>query len=524
LIAQGLLYVVTFEREEFRMGRKWVVFCLISWAAASCAHLPQTARSPHVGVEGPIGGCADFFEALDQEVTQAGGRDPGAFRVAGYPYLRVDRFLASFRESVTTQEAFEAWLDRMQDLDREGRHFEIANLPAERHKSLPKSFPTGDLEARVSTCGDILRSADFVDSAERQRLREAATPFDDYISLRRVLGLYPISSYFISLGVEKYQASARAIYSSQPPADKSEMRRYGPGILTEKMTDSAEIVARAPRDGLSIPHYSPAEMRALFSAHAPIWEVQTHGDHDRIGLPCWNTALAVDTSHPVTYEHLSFTRFENQVLTQLNYVIWFPSRPSTGPFDILAGFLDGLNYRVTLDIDGYPLLYETMHNCGCYHKYYPSARLRPRAETGYREPPLILTAPAMPENARMVVSMESGTHYVRHLYPDDGAGSATTVTYQRSDYDDLRSLPSPEGSRRSLFKEDSLVPESYRKERWILWPTGVLSPGAMRQWGRHAVAFVGERHFDDPYLVERILCRSSDGHFSDGSKGGGRCE
>jgi hypothetical protein len=152
-----------------------------------------------------------------------------------------------------------------------------------------------------------------------------------------------------------------------------------------------------------------------------------------------------------------------------------------------------------------------------------SRNLKARTRTGYREP-LILTAPALTENARMVVSMESETHYVHHLYPDDGAGSATTVTYQRSDYDDLRSLPSPAGSRRSLFKEDSLVPESYRKERWILWPTSVLSPGAMRQWGRHALAFVGERHFDDPDLVERIFCRSSETRFPAGPQRDGRCE
>ena len=34
---------------------------------------------------------------------------------------------------------------------------------------------------------------------------------------------------------------------------------------------------------------------------------------------------------------------------------------------------------------------------------------------------------------------------------------------------------------------------------------GVLGPGAMRQWGRHATAFVGRRHFDDPWLLERYF-------------------
>jgi hypothetical protein len=59
-----------------------------------------------------------------------------------------------------------------------------------------------------------------------------------------------------------------------------------------------------------------------------------------------------------------------------------------------------------------------------------------------------------------------------------------------------------------MFRENSLVPGSERLERFLLWPTGVLSPGAMRQWGRHAVAFVGKRHFDDPRLMERIFRRS----------------
>jgi hypothetical protein len=30
----------------------------------------------------------------------------------------------------------------------------------------------------------------------------------------------------------------------------------------------------------------------------------------------------------------------------------------------------------------------------------------------------------------------------------------------------------------------------------------------MRQWGRHAVAFVGERHFDDPFALDRLFVRS----------------
>jgi hypothetical protein len=38
---------------------------------------------------------------------------------------------------------------------------------------------------------------------------------------------------------------------------------------------------------------------------------------------------------------------------------------------------------------------------------------------------------------------------------------------------------------------------------------GIANPGAMRQWGTHATAFVGRRHFDDADLFERRFAPSS---------------
>jgi hypothetical protein len=262
------------------------------------------------------------------------------------------------------------------------------------------------------------------------------------------------------------------------------------------------------RDALGIPTYSAQDRNALFQAYAPIWEIQTPGDADRIGSPRWNRAgrIEVDTDRPKTYTLLSFTRFGNTILTQLNYIIWFPSRPSDGVFDLYAGWLDGLNYRVTLDEDRNPILYETMHNCGCYYKAYPTSRLRVRETMDYKEVPLILKAPEMqPASEMIVVGMEHRTHYVSTLYPvsrdvEDGGGA-----YTLADYGELKRLPRVDGRSKSMFDRYGLVPGSERLERLILWPTGVLSPGAMRQWGRHAVAFVGERHFDDPFYLGKMF-------------------
>jgi hypothetical protein len=35
----------------------------------------------------------------------------------------------------------------------------------------------------------------------------------------------------------------------------------------------------------------------------------------------------------------------------------------------------------------------------------------------------------------------------------------------------------------------------------------IASSGQMRQWGRHATAFLGRRHCGDPTLIERYLER-----------------
>jgi hypothetical protein len=54
---------------------------------------------------------------------------------------------------------------------------------------------------------------------------------------------------------------------------------------------------------------------------------------------------------------------------------------------------------------------------------------------------------------------------------------------------------------------DGIVQGSERGERVYFWPMGIREPGAMRIWGRHATAFVGKRHFDDPDLLEKYFRR-----------------
>ena len=109
-----------------------LVFCLLAVLFSGCAMLPVPTRSDRTGASGPLGSCADFFASLDKRTEEAEVLDSGVFRVKDYPYLRVNRFIASFSEDVDDQSAFGAWTDRMQALDQDAREYEIANLPGLR--------------------------------------------------------------------------------------------------------------------------------------------------------------------------------------------------------------------------------------------------------------------------------------------------------------------------------------------------------------------------------------------------------
>jgi len=203
------------------------------------------------------------------------------------------------------------------------------------------------------------------------------------------------------------------------------------------------------------------------------------------------------------YRRLAFTRYHQQTLVQLVYTIWFPERPRDSELDLLAGRLDGLVFRVTLDAAGRPLVYDTIHPCGCYHMFLPTARVKalPSPEPGIEWAFVPEALPARGAAERVAVRIQSRTHYLVAVRPaDDSAGA---IKYGFAEDDALRALPRADGATRSAFGPDGIVPGTERGERLFYWPMGIASSGAMRQWGRQATAFIGRRHFDDSDLIER---------------------
>ena len=485
-----------------------LVILLSACQATTRGPATDASRQPHAS-------CDALFHTMDRLVRESGATRSFPHRIDDFPYLRSTRVLASFRNGVDSDARMSAWLDHLAAADRQARRSELAHLPAKAHRQLTRlatetTLPSGlvsaaEPETTVNACRALLIDRDRENEARLQQLRDVVAPADEYSLVQRVAGLYPLASLGVRAGVARWHDEVRQTYaeSGRAASPIGELRRYGAAL-------SPDDRDRTPlkRDALDIPRPDAPQLAALYRAHAPVWEIDTVSDADIPGSPVWERGgnePGVSTEEPVVYRYSSVTRFRGRPRLQLNYLVWFDARPASGPLDMLAGRLDGVIWRVTLGDDGAPLVYDSVHACGCYHLLFPvgDVALRPEA-LRLPEPPLVPTAlDAPPPGTRVHLRLGAGAHYlegVSHAVPGPG-----TARYRFAWREALYTTPVIDGGQRSLFRRDGLVEGTGRGERWFLWPTGVRSPGAMRERGRRATAFIGRRHFDDAFLFDKLF-------------------
>jgi hypothetical protein len=308
--------------------------------------------------------------------------------------------------------------------------------------------------------------------------------------------------------VRRWQDETRAVFAQPLEAlpVRGELKRYTlAGEAADRSQAQAAVAVARARSVLGIP--DPETLVPLLATYAPVFEIDTAVDADRIGRPAHGIdGPTVDVGRPAIFTRVAHTRDRGRVLAQLVYGIWFPERPLAGPFDPLGGRLDAVLWRVTLDDDGEPVAFDTIHGCGCYHLWFPTprARLLPLRDTLDEQAFVPASLPHVRAGERVVVRVASRTHYVENvrLVADERSDA---LRLPPADDDALRRLPLAAGGTRSLFGPDGIVTGTERGERWFFWPMGIREPGAMRQWGRHATAFVGRQHFDDADLFSRYF-------------------
>jgi hypothetical protein len=428
--------------------------------------------------------CAVLRERLDARIDAAAVGDPRHYRLPAAPWLRTDRFLLDAWRRAGDTDTRSVIAARMARFDAAALDRELARLPADGRPD----------PARLERCRAQARAA-----APGQGAAIAATRLPDgYARWKRLLGLYPVARPFLAAGVEDWQQGERAAIAAGPPPVAATLAgppTDGADAAAETRTLLAEA-RRAHALGWPLPAAAPRDR--LLALHAPALALPSPAPADRPGrLAGVGGRPVTRPEDPVADTDVTLVRWGGQVLLQLVYVFWFPERPPAFPLDPYAGRIDGLVWRVTLADDGRPLLWDSIHPCGCFHTVaIPSdRRLTPKRSLD-REAPLYLEGP--PATAAVRLRFASGTHLLRAVEP--AATGAADGRYRLAPFAERLAADD-----RPPFGPDGLLAGTGRGERLFLWPSGIASPGAMRSLGRHATAFVGRARFETATLLDDRL-------------------
>ncbi len=455
--------------------------------------------------------CQQFFEHLDKKIDEKGVRNAADFRVPGFPYLRVNRFLAALGNRIKGEEERAEWIRWMQDLDLEGRRAEIWNLPEDAVSSAPppKGGEKGreDLFSQVKSCSAKLREYDS--SQEKfvpNLIRHTKVP-EEYSTFLRVMGLHPLTALPVAVSTENIRGRFKSWFQgdmNKLPVEgrlKTYVPRDGDFLGPDAV---ARILKEATNKRVKVPRPDGPDEERLVRAFAPVIIQDAAGPFDSIGRMEWRAEREeINPDRPTAYYYLGHAFLNGKPILQIHYVVWYGAREGKNAPWLERGHLDGLTIRFSLDPQGKLFMVDIMNNCGCYHFFIPdgtrvSQILSPSSAT----PPFVpQDLPKMGGGERLGLRVKSGWHQVQRVFAF--RESAESTSYELAPYKVLESLPQGGSRQKSIFDAEGIIPGTERSERIFLFPMGVPSVGSMRQRGHHAIDFIGRAQFDDPDLFER---------------------
>lgn len=451
--------------------------------------------------------CLVGYDALETTARELGIVDSRHQRVQGFPYLRTSRLLASFDSGELSEVAYLRWLMRHNDMAVEGLLMEWKRLSPANKRRLSQYWPgtQADVKRALSECGEALVQW----QAGLPRLI-GITPDDQYQAWKRWVGLYPLAAIPFYVGVvheHEYLQEKQREFADASPEKIAQWTYYDRQVPSLAPDEALALLGRQELDALGIPMLAPATEDQLLDAFMPALAIQhtmnglAENDRPIRLIADASGAILRDVGQPTIYTHISYGRYQEEITIQLNYSVWFAERRADHPLDLFAGQFDGLTWRVHLSSSGTVLGYDKMHQCGCWYQFFPASGFRPQPKLPVTQEPFNIGRTLHPEQP-FTLWLESNTHYLLGVMPAKMPKSAEPLNVLP--YAELRALASPGGQYYSPFNSQGLVPESRRLERFVFWPMGIPSPGAMRLPGTHAIGFIGQRHFDDPRILDEL--------------------
>lgn len=439
-----------------------------------------TARAPSPTAEtGPAltreALCDAHFRLLDELVDRSGVRDAEDMPVAGTPYLRASRLLASYRDEVDTPAMRAAWLERMRTLDQQARRYEIANVGS--HLSAEVLGYVGDtplpyLLDHLDHCGRRLLARDLADDARFEALRAAVPGWQRAAEDRA--RLRPITNEVGNgLGRSLMDALERP-----PPLAGSALTLVPEGRLRGPDWIAALLSSRR-QDALGLPVLTDSVAERLLEEFAPVIEIAPAEDESEVPMRVVLSGSqqaprpATDPQTPALYGRVGLSRDADESFVQIVYSAWFSREGGRPP--------DALYLRVSVDGRGRPFRVEVMPGGGRERLLLPVGI----DSRGVRPDRAILALPPALSGQRLRMRFEHGAFAGIDYVESSVEGTPYTIIPEAI----LRSLPVDGDPRRraSLYTADGRM----------------RGAGAqVRQWGHHALddarAAAGPGYFDAP--------------------------
>jgi hypothetical protein len=480
---------------------------------------------------------AGFPEGVNWVADRHQVRDAKAQRVKGMPTLRMDVALEDRLNAVLNDDDLSrakksalSVLDDAHALALKSTENELARLDDAGWTQLAQVYyqcdVTPDDQTRRLLAGEFQRQSELQLWFLKQRVDHAA----DVQTLRAVLE--PVRK-----NTERSPKTGGRLARSAPGAIFAL-----PALLARGAIHANEAVCQIDGPFKHSVHYAPAESTGsgalphwdLLERYAPVLvqEINPESKYaptaDQIGrvFAQDDGTIDLDLSQPAVYAYTRTIVLNDRPHLQLSYAYWYPERPKLKDgVDAEAGKYDGGTIRITLDAQNRPAMLETLNNCGCHHRIYPTSTLEAAAKDAFGGPakgkrlsverdvsgkydliiPKVIDAS---ENPHVLARCRAGTHALVDLDYSDARHGQDPVAGRRSyvllPYDELEQLKTPGGKTVSMFLPNGLVRGAERLEGTLFKPLGMLNAGQPRQRGTQLIQW-DQYDFDDPRLFEKAL-------------------
>ena len=218
-------------------------------------------------------------------------------------------------------------------------------------------------------------------------------------------------------------------------------------IILLQLVVSCAPLSQVPKDNNVLAYLPRTTDQSLLSRFHPVFLIEKHHKlFNRIGTPKaaqlenGEERIYVDPSEATVYTEKREFKTTNGTYTNLIYRIHFPETPfGLFPFQIGMGNNVGLIVIITLNSSELPVLYTTVHTCGCYLAFIPTTYL---PENNYPQewpentqviyskilPSLLNHQKETTKNSHLKVMIEDASNRIINLWLSDNTSPKAYIT------------------------------------------------------------------------------------------------